>query len=63
MNLLLLVYDDMCKEKNFSLSRRNVNREGFPVHEWVFKDCSMLQLPVKGDILRVDLIRLVLSAV
>jgi hypothetical protein len=58
MNLLLLVYDDMCKEKNFSLSRRNVNREGFPVHEWVFKDCSMLQLPVKGDILRVDLIRL-----
>ncbi len=57
MELLMRVYDDICKPKNFSLLHRNVNQQGFPVHEWVFKDCSMLQLPVKGDIPRVDLIR------
>jgi hypothetical protein len=57
MKLLMRVYDDICKAENFSLLHRNVNQEGFPVHEWVFKDCSKLQMPVKGDIPRVDLIR------
>ena len=57
MKLLMRVYDDICKPENFALLHRNVNQEGFPVHEWVFKDCSMLQLPVNSDIPRVDLIR------
>ena len=57
MKLLMRVYDDIRKPENCSLLHRNVNQEGFPVHEWVFKDFSMLQLPVKNDIPRVDLIR------
>jgi hypothetical protein len=57
MKLLMQVYDDIRKPENFSLLHRSVNQEGFPVYEWVFKDFSMLQLPVKNDIPRVDLIR------
>lgn len=54
MTLLMRVYDDICKPDNFSTLNRNQSQEGFPVHEWVFRDCSVLQLPVKDDIPRVD---------